>query len=147
MMLFVGLWRWTNHESYCRLIMMIKMMMALLADVDYNDNEIFYEDCKKNNRAGNSLIWFSSESLVFVKKWANELFAQKNERFTHSLIFGERNEWFAHIAHFLWATWGNCSCSLIFGERNEWFTHIAHQKRGNERKWAIHFFLKFLKKP
>ena len=25
---------------------------------------------------------------------------KKNERFTHSLIFGERNERFAHITHF-----------------------------------------------
>ena len=35
------------------------------------------------------------------KKLANEQFTQKNEQFTHSLIFSERNERFAHIAHFL----------------------------------------------
>ena len=35
------------------------------------------------------------------------------------LIFGERNERFAHIAHFLRATWANRSRSLIWFERNE----------------------------
>ena len=34
-------------------------------------------------RAGNSLICFLSESLVFCKKWANERFTQKNEQFAH----------------------------------------------------------------
>ena len=31
----------------------------------------------------------------------SERITQKNERFTHLLIFGEQNEQFAHIAHFL----------------------------------------------
>ena len=39
------------------------------------------------------------------------------------------------IAHFLWATWANRSWSLIFGERNERFAHIAHLIWA---KWAIH---------
>ena len=32
------------------------------------------------------------------------------------------------IAHFLWATWANCSWSLIFGQRNERLPQIAHFK-------------------
>ena len=48
-------------------------------------------------RAGKSLMGFPSESLVFVQKRANERFAQKNERFTHPLIFGEQPERFAHF--------------------------------------------------
>ena len=83
---------------------------------------------------------FQVNRSIFAQKWANERFAQKNERFTHSLIFGERNEQFAHITHFLWATWANHSWSLIFGEGPQRFTHIAHQKRGNER--FVHFLNK-----
>ena len=50
------------------------------------------------SRAGNSLIRFLSESLVFCKKkkLANEQFAQKNEGFAHSLIFDKRPERFAY---------------------------------------------------
>ena len=44
---------------------------------------------------------FRANRSFFVKKLANEQFTQKNERFTHWLIFGEQNEQFAHIAHFL----------------------------------------------
>ena len=51
-------------------------------------------------RAGNSLIDFLSESLVFAKKLANERFAQKNERFAHLHIFGERPVRFAHHRSF-----------------------------------------------
>ena len=42
---------------------------------------------------------FRANRLFFVQKWANKRFAQKNDRFTHSLIFGEWNEWLTHIAH------------------------------------------------
>ena len=49
--------------------------------------------------AGNLLIGFLSELLIFVQKRVNEQFAQKNERFAHLLIFGEQPEQFAHIAH------------------------------------------------
>ena len=72
-------------------------------------------------RAGNLLIGFRANRSFFAQKRANEQLAQKNERFTHLLIFGEQPERFAQFN------------SLIFGERPERFTHIAHQKRGNER--------------
>ena len=70
-------------------------------------------------RAGNSLIGFPSESLVFCPKISERAIRSKNGRFTHSLIFGERPERFTHnrsfplsdlseslmVAHFWWATW------------------------------------------
>ena len=73
---------------------------------------------------------FWANCLFFAQKWANERFAQKNELFTHSLIFGEQPERFAHdrsfplrdlseslmVAHFWWAIWTNCSWSLISSE-------------------------------
>ena len=68
------------------------------------------------------------------------------------------------IAHFLWATWANRSWSLIFGERNERFAHMAHliwakwaihsHRSPKKRKWAkmsdslifpINFFLSYIK--
>ena len=55
-------------------------------------------------RAGNLLIWFPSESLVYCPNMSNSL----------------------TIAHFLGATWANRSWSLIFGEWPEQFDHIAH---------------------
>ena len=99
------------------------------------------------SRAGNSLIWFPSESLVFCPKmseWA--IFSKK--WVIHSFAHVWWAKWvICHIAHFLWGTWANHSWSLIFGKRNEQFTHIAHliwakwaihsQKRGNEQKWVI----------
>ena len=65
-----------------------------------------------------SLVSQANRSF-FPQKWANERFAQKTERFTHSLIFGERPKQFAldcsfplsnlsellMVAHFWWATW------------------------------------------
>ena len=59
---------------------------------------------------------FRANHSFFAQKWANEPFAQKNEQFTRSLIFGELPERFAHdrsfplseslmVAHFWWATW------------------------------------------
>ena len=83
------------------------------------------------SRAGNSLIGFPSECSFFAQKWANERFAQKNEQFTPSLIFGERPERIAHGRSFLVSNLSDLLTSLIFGERPERFTHIAHQKRGN----------------
>ena len=51
------------------------------------------------------------------------------------------------ITHFLWATWANCSWSLIFGERPERLAHIAHfwwatsairsHRSPKKREWAI----------
>ena len=108
-------------------------------------------------RAGNSLIGFLSESLVFCPKmieWA--IRSKKNERFTHSLIFVEQPERFAHncsiplsnlseslmVAHFCWVTWAICSHRSFLVSRPERFTHIAHQKRRNEG--FTNFFKKYV---
>ena len=53
----------------------------------------------------------------------NERFAQNNEQFTHSLIFGELPERFALDRSF---PLSDLSESLIFGEQHERFTRIAH---------------------
>ena len=87
-------------------------------------------------RAGNSLIWYPSESLVFFQKWANEQFAQKNERFTHrsflvsemsdsltSLISSEQSERIAHGRSFLVSEMSDSFTSLISSERPEWIAH------------------------
>ena len=71
-----------------------------------------------------SVIW--ANRSVFAKKWANERFARKNKRFTHSLIFGEQPERFAHGCSFLVRDLSNLLTSLIFGEQPERFAHIPH---------------------
>ena len=63
------------------------------------------------SRAGNFLIGFLSKSL----------------------IFGERPERITHGRSFLVSDLSDSLTSLIFGERFEQFAHIAHQKRGKER--------------
>ena len=75
------------------------------------------------SRAGNSLIGFPSESLIFCPKMSEWSIHSKklaiHSFFTHSLIFGERPERFAQdrsfplsdvseslmVAHFWWASW------------------------------------------
>ena len=71
-----------------------------------------------------SVIW--ANRSVFAKKWANERLARKNKRFTHSLIFGEQPERFAHGCSFLVRDLSNLLTSLIFGEQPERFAHIPH---------------------
>ena len=91
-------------------------------------------------RAGNMLIWFPSESIVFVQKWANEdslkkindllipsfLVSQIRDSLT-SLISSERPEWIAHGRSFLVSDLSDSLTLLIWFEWNERFTHIAHQ--------------------
>ena len=83
--------------------------------------------CLTNARAGNSLIGFPSESLVFSPK--NEQMSDSLKKTSDSLIrsflVSDLSD-LLMIAHFLWAMWANRSWSLIFGERPEGFTQIAH---------------------
>ena len=93
-----------------------------------------------SSRAGNSLIWFSSKSLVFCPKmseWAlrSKKLAIRSKKMSDSLI-----------RSFLVSDLSDSLTSLIWFERNERFTHIAHQKRGNERKFSILWRTKSLKK-
>ena len=105
-------------------------------------------------RAGNSLIGFPSESLVFCQKWANERFAQKNEQFTHLLIYGERPEGFAHncsfplsdvsesliVAHFWWATGAILShCSSLVSNLSDSLTLLTTKKGMSNSLTVAHF--------
>ena len=129
-------------------------------------NVLFMNYCI-TTRAGNLLIGFLSESLVFCEKMNDWAILSKNERLlirsflvsnlsdslmvahflwatwvnrSWLLIFGERPEWFAHIALFWWATWEIPSHRSEEMSDSEWITQITHQKRVNEQKWAIRSF-------
>ena len=63
---------------------------------------------KSKTRAGNSLVGFLSESLVFVKKWANEQFAQKmSDLLIYSFFMSDLSDSLM-VALFWWAPWANC---------------------------------------
>ena len=91
-------------------------------------------------RAGNLLLGFLSELLVFCEKMSEWAIRSKKRAIrSWALIFGERPERFAHghlflvsdlseslmVAHFWWATWVICSRSLICLERP---VHFAHSR-------------------
>ena len=91
-------------------------------------------------RAGNSLIGFPSESLVFYPKmseWVNHSFAHcwwaTWAIRSRSLISSGQPEWITHGCSFLVSDLSDLLKMLIFGEQPERFTHITHQKRGNEK--------------
>ena len=52
----------------------------------------------------------------------------KNERFAHSLFFGEQCEWIAQVAHQKWAMWANRSGRSPKMSDHERFAQVAHQK-------------------
>ena len=50
----------------------------------------------------------------------------------HSLIFGERCQQIAQVAHQKWAMWANCSgCSPKMSDHDQ-IAQVSHQKWGNE---------------
>ena len=73
-----------------------------------------------------SVFWANRSFLP--KTWANELFAQKSERFAYLLIFGERPEWFTH------------NCSFPLSDLSDRLTSL----RGNVQIFC--FFLENLQK-
>ena len=108
----------------------------------YLNNLVF---CDAFCRAGNSLIWFPSESLVFCpkmsewaicsKKWATHSFAHfwlaTWGICSRLLISSERCERIANGCSFLVSDLSDPLTSLIFGEQPERFAHIS------QRKWEI----------
>ena len=87
-------------------------------------------------RVGNSLIGFFSESLVFVRKRANERIVQKT---SYLLICSFLVSDSLTVAHSWWAI---CSQSLIVGEQSDRSSHWS-LKRGSER--IARFFLNLQK--
>ena len=75
-----------------------------LSEISVHPELIFFFSIKKP-RAGNSLIGFPSESLVFCTKMSDSL-----------------------ILSFLVSDLSDLLTSLIFNEQPERFTHIAHKK-------------------
>ena len=99
------------------------------------------------SRAGNLLIWFPSELLVFCpkmskwamrsKKWAIHSFlvSQMSNSLT-SLISSERPEQITQGRSFLVSKMRNLLTSLIWFDRKERFIHIAHQKKSKKAKMS-----------
>ena len=63
----------------------------------------------------------------FAQKWANEQFAQKNERFAHDRSFPLSNlSESLMVAHFWWATWAICSnCSFVVSDLSNLLTLLT----------------------
>ena len=94
-----------------------------------------------NERMSNSLKKLGKKSIIlFFSMFYIGFLIKKNERFTHSLIFGEWCERIAQVAHQKWAMWENRSgCppkisdvseSLRLptkNERCEQIAQVAHQ--------------------
>ena len=90
-------------------------------------------------RAGNSLNGFLSKSPAwkFAHRFSEQIphflpnneemwnSLQKNERFAHSLIFGERPEGFAHDRSFLVSNLSDSLTSLTRKRGNEQITHLS----------------------
>ena len=74
-------------------------------------------------------------NCLFLAKKMSEWAIRSKKRAIHSFAHFWWAKW--AIRSFLVSEMSDLLTSLIFGEPNEQFTHIAHQKRGNERKWAI----------
>ena len=109
-------------------------------DIIFFHNNLVISLCYIICRAGNSLIGFPSESLVFCPKmsewaihsFANFWWATWGIR-SRSLISSERCERIIHGRSFFVRDLSDLLTWLIFGERPAQFTQIAQQKRVNER--------------
>ena len=71
--------------------------------------------------------------LFFVSERANELFAIKNEWFTHLLFIMSNLSESLSVTLLSWATWVNNSQPLFWNERPERFSH----SRSFHLSWAI----------
>ena len=151
--LIIKVWYHSNRKTvYCNYTFPgtgHKLMYCTVYSVQIQQKKVL------NTGLGIRSFDFQANRSFFVKKWANEQFTQKNERFTQSLIFvsemsdslislisSERSEQIAHDlsfplsdlsdsltgAHLFWAIWANCSQSLIWFEQNEQMS-----KRANEQ--------------
>ena len=85
-----------------------------------------------NERFAQKVWLIKSRKNFFCMFYIGILFL-KNERFAHSLIFGERCERIAQVAHQKWAMWVNCSCRTPKISDHERIPQVAHQKLANEQ--------------
>ena len=102
------------------------------------------------SRAGDSLIGFLSESLVFCEKMSE--WAIHSKKLSNALIFGERPEQIAQGCSFMESNLSDSLTLLIYGEQHERFVHIAHFWWATwaigsyfslkKREWENHLFLK-----
>ena len=107
----------------------------------------FFEK-NKNVPKNMILVKFCWANCSFsMSERANEQFAQKNERFAHSLICLEWPERFSHnrsfdmsdlsdllaVTHLSWVIWANRSQSHIWYERSEWMSKWAMRKWVNSQ--------------
>ena len=140
-----------NVSNRCRYTIYIYCFKCCCMSQNFRQNgSLFVEIFTTLFKKGVHTHWFPGlgirSSVFWAKKWANERFAQKNERFAHLLLFGEQPEWLAHGRSFLVS---NLSESLMvphFGERPERFAHIAHfwwatwairsHRSPKKREWA-----------
>ena len=114
-------WRhwWYNHYNFC-FIPQPHEIMKVLNLIKIESNWFLISASQKTSdsnmgesqlgRAGNSLIGFLSESLVFCEKMSKWAICSKEQAIRSFALF-----W--------WATWAIRSWSLIFGEQPEQITH------------------------
>ena len=128
----VGGWRWT--------FLLISRLFLLAGGINF----------PLLSRAGNSLIGVPSKSLFFCPKMSEWAIRSKKEQFTHSLIFGEPPERFAHNRSFPLSAVSELLMVAHFWWRPEQFAHIAHfwwatwaihsHPSSKKREWAIRSF-------
>ena len=91
---------WTGFIQLFSILRFIKLWMAKelsqLLSSPINPNLLI---CRTFAGLGIRSSVFWANCSFFAKKWANEWFAQSNERFAHSLIFGEGPEQWAICSH------------------------------------------------
>ena len=104
-------WYWACITTYIDLMYMMVLSLYHYIDLMYMMVLSMYHYVYRP-RAGNSLIGFPSESLIFCPKMS-EWAIRSKKRVIHS------------FAHFWWATWAIRSRSLISSEQCERTTH-AH---------------------
>ena len=113
-------------------------LALLIKNEGMSESLIFFKNFQKLLK--NQSFW--ANRSFFVSERANERFAQKNEWFTHSLIYHERPEGIAHghifdmsnlsdsltVAHLSWSIWANRSRSLISSEQFERMSKWANSQ-------------------
>ena len=75
-------------------------------------------------------FWLKKSKILFFSMFYIRFFYLKNERFAHSLFFGEQCEQIAKVAHQKLAMWANPSGRSLKMSNNKRFAQVAHKKWG-----------------